>query len=210
MDNHADTHCLGKNCRPISFTSEECSVAPFLSEYSEVTNVPIGTGATAYTLTSGEVIILLFGQGLWFGNRMERTLINPNQCRAYGVSICDDPVDPHRPLGIMCTGENGEDLFIQMFMNGSTCTFLSRYPTDIELDSCRRFLLSDEHVWDPSSDVFRHSSMEEEQLTISRVLSSRSIHMSKTGLELSADPFLHEFDKRMISICPSLFQDLAT
>ena len=110
----------------------------------------------------------------------------------------------------MCKGENGEDLFIPMFMNRSTCTFLSRYPTDNELDSCRRFLLSDEHVWDPSSDVFRHSSMEEEQITISRVLSSRSIHMSKTGLELSADPFLHEFDKRMVSICPSLSQDLAT
>ena len=48
MDNHADTHCLDKICRPISFTSKEHSVAPFLSECSEVTNVPIGAGKLLY------------------------------------------------------------------------------------------------------------------------------------------------------------------
>ena len=61
MDNHADMYYLGKNYRPISFMSEECSVTPFLSEYSKVINVLICIAATAYTLTSGEVIILLFG-----------------------------------------------------------------------------------------------------------------------------------------------------
>ena len=47
----------------------------------------------------GEVMILIFGQGLWFGNRMEKTLINPNQCRDFGILICDDPTDQHMPLG---------------------------------------------------------------------------------------------------------------
>ena len=91
---------------------------------------------------------------------MERTRINPNQCRAYGVSICDDLVDPHRSLGIMCKGENNEDFLIPVLINGRTCTFLSRYPIDNELDSCCRLLLSDEHVYGPLSDVFYHSSIE--------------------------------------------------
>ena len=36
VDNHADTHVFGKNFRPIYFTSEVCSVAPFLDEYQAV------------------------------------------------------------------------------------------------------------------------------------------------------------------------------
>ena len=71
MDNHADKHCFGRNIRLISFTSEECTVAPFLAEYSEQKNIPIFTGVTSYTMESGEVIIIIFGQGLWFGNRMD-------------------------------------------------------------------------------------------------------------------------------------------
>ena len=71
MENHADTHCFGANFRPLSFTSEECTVSPFLTEYAEPMNVPICTGVTYLTLDSGEVVMLEFGQGLWFGNRME-------------------------------------------------------------------------------------------------------------------------------------------
>ena len=100
MDNHADTICFGKNFRPIYFTSEVCQVSPFLSEYEEQMDVPICTAVTALDMDDGETILLQFGQGLWFGERMDRSLINPNQCRAYGISICDDPTDLHRPLGI--------------------------------------------------------------------------------------------------------------
>ena len=73
---------------------------PFLPEYSEPINVPICTGVTYLTLDSGEALILEFGQGLWFGNRMEKSLINPNQCQKFGIKICDDPTDPHRKLVI--------------------------------------------------------------------------------------------------------------
>ena len=53
MDNHADTHYFGRNIRPISFTSEEFAVAPFLAEYYEQVNIPICTGATLYTMNHG-------------------------------------------------------------------------------------------------------------------------------------------------------------
>ena len=80
MINHKDTHCFGRNIRPIPFKSEECAVSPFMEEYSEQVNIPICTGATSYTMELVEVVILIFVQGLWFGNRMDKTLINPNQC----------------------------------------------------------------------------------------------------------------------------------
>ena len=134
------------NFRPIHFTQKECSVSPFLSEYKEQTNVRICTGATAYTKDNGDVIILIFGQGLWFGNRMDRSLINPYQCRAYGIGLCDDPTDPNgRPLGINCGNQ-----IIPLKMNGTTCGLMSRYPTDLELEECEHVILSHEEDWDPS------------------------------------------------------------
>jgi len=67
LDNHADTKCFGKNFKVISFTSEVCSVSPYLSEYDSVNDIPICTAATAVELDSGETIILKFGQGYGSG-----------------------------------------------------------------------------------------------------------------------------------------------
>ena len=72
-----------------------CSVTPFLEDYEATHNVRVCCGATAYTSDTGKTIILIFGQGLWFGDKMSKSLINPNQCRAFGVGVCDDPTDPY-------------------------------------------------------------------------------------------------------------------
>ena len=73
-------------------------MSQFLPEDAEQMNVPICTGVTALTLDSGGVVILYFGQGLWFGNRMEKLPINPNQRQKFGIQICDDPTNPRRKL----------------------------------------------------------------------------------------------------------------
>ena len=100
MENHADTHCFGANFRPISFTLEECTVSPLIPEYAEHMNVHILTSVTSLTLDLVEVAILDFGKGLWFGYRIEKSLINPNQCQKFGIKTCDNLNDPHRKLGI--------------------------------------------------------------------------------------------------------------
>ena len=97
MDNHANMHCFGRNICPISFTSKECTVAPFLVEYSEQVNIPMCKGSNSNTMESGEFIILIFGQGLWFVKMIGKALINPNKCRTFDIPICDDPNDQHRP-----------------------------------------------------------------------------------------------------------------
>jgi len=90
----------------ISFTSEVCSVSPYLPEYDSVNDIPICTAATAVELDPGETFILEFGQGLWFGDRLSHSLTNPNQCCSYGISLCDDPTDPYRDIGIMELPDN--------------------------------------------------------------------------------------------------------
>jgi len=150
IDNHADTTCFGKNFRVISFTREVCSVSPYLSEYDSITDIPICTAATAVDMDSGETIILEFGQGLWFGNRLNHSLINPNQCRSYGISVCDDPTDKHQVIGM----ELSDNYFLPFRTRGTTCYSTSRSPTIEELESCQTFKVSDEHNWDPTAEMF--------------------------------------------------------
>jgi hypothetical protein len=101
IDNHADTTCFGSNFTAISFMGEYCEVSPFSDQYTTLTNIPIASAATAWdNPDTGEVVILLFNQGLWFGDSLTSSLINPNQCRMHGLEICNDPFDPHRELGI--------------------------------------------------------------------------------------------------------------
>ena len=150
IDNHADTTCFGKNFRVISFTSEVYRVSLYLSESDSKTDIPICTAATAVDMDSGETIILEFGQGLWFGDRLNHSLINPNQCRSYGISVCDDPTDQNRDIGM----ELPENYFLTLRMRGSTCYFESRSPDVDELESCRTFQVSDANHWNPTDEMF--------------------------------------------------------
>jgi hypothetical protein len=102
IDNHADTTCFGSNLTPIHFTGEHCEVSPFSDKYTNLTDVPVATAATAWDdLETGQTTILIFNQGLWFGDKLENSLINPNQCRMHGILLCDDPFDPDRALGFV-------------------------------------------------------------------------------------------------------------
>ena len=157
IDNHADTHCFGKNFRPLNWSDLMCSVSPFLSEYTTTYNVEICMAATAWKNHTGQVYILLFGQGLWFGDRMDRSRINPNQCRSYGISPCNDPTYPHRLLGFQTNTLN-----TPLFMEGKIETMYTRCPSLEEIQPCKYIYLSDQKIWDPSNVNFKIISMEEE------------------------------------------------
>jgi len=75
---------------------------------------------------------------------MEHSLINPNQIRATGIKLCDDPTDPYRDLGIEVEG-----ITIPFHMEGSICSFKSRTPTDWELKNCRHIELTSDAEWEP-------------------------------------------------------------
>ena len=144
IDNHADTICAGPNWRVLEFTGEYCDVSPFSKEYEPLANVPVAKCATVYTCDStGATVLLVADQVLWFGDQMSNSLINPHQLRAYGLSVCDDPWDPNRALGI----ETG-DVFIPFHTQGPNLFFESRSPTTRELDTLPEVLVSGPR-WDP-------------------------------------------------------------
>ena len=62
--------------------------------------VSIVSGATAWDdPVTRQTYILVINEGLFYGNKMDHSLINPNQIRAYGIPLSDNAYD---------TSQNGE------------------------------------------------------------------------------------------------------
>ena len=88
---------------------------------------------------------------------MDRSFINPNQCRSYSILLCNDHTDPHRPLGFQTNTLN-----TPLFMEGTIVTMTTRCPSLEKLESCQYIYLSEQEIWDPLNVDFKITSMEEE------------------------------------------------
>jgi hypothetical protein len=149
-DSNADTCCLGKNFVVLQATYRTADVYAYDSSIKPLENVPIVTGATAYDdLVSGNTFILVFNESLYYGNSLDHSLINPNQLRAYGVPLWDNPYDPARPLSL----DVDNDLSIPLQTSGTKIYFRTRVPTATELAECDHLTITSPSPWDPSQVV---------------------------------------------------------
>ena len=79
---HADTIVFGKNYVVLNYTGQECDVSPYTDTYEYIKSVSIAKAGTAWTSPeTGSTYILVFNEGLWMGDKMDHSLINPNQLR---------------------------------------------------------------------------------------------------------------------------------
>jgi hypothetical protein len=148
MDTHADTCVAGANFLVCEFDGTTCEVTPFTDQYQAMKGIPIVSAATAWTdEESGETIILFFNQVLWYGDKINHSLINPNQLRYHGIPVCDDITDRNRRFGI----EVHSEVFIPFEMKGTTIYFESRVPSKWEMKNCRIIVMTDNSVWDPEN-----------------------------------------------------------
>ena len=103
------------------------------------------TAATAYTCQdTGQTYILVINEALWFGDRLSNSLINPNQLRFGGITVNDNPFDPHMPISIKTP-----DVDIPLQLMGTTLFFESSTPTPADLDSCPHIHLTCDSEWNP-------------------------------------------------------------
>ena len=145
MDSHADTCVAGPNFRIDEYTGENCDVTPYSPDYKPMTDIPIVNASTAFTdEKTGETVILRFNQVLWYGKKLNMSLINPNQMRHYGLTVSDDPTDKAREFGI-----TGDDFLIPFAMEGTTIFFNSHVPTRWEMENCRVIEMTDDNPWNP-------------------------------------------------------------
>ena len=165
LDLHADTIVFGKNFAILQYTERECDVSPYTDAYEAIKNVPIVSGGTAYT---SQTFILVFHEGLWMGDQMENSLLNPNQLRHFGVTVQDNPFSPV-PLH-MATEDSS--FIMPLAMLGTIVTAQTRTPTQEELDTCRKVVLSSKHPWDPHSVTFPVPSRSVEEEMVVRNIST--------------------------------------
>ena len=102
---------------------------------------------------------------LWFGNQMINSLINPNQLRAYGLSVNDDPFDNTRPFGI-----DVENAFIPFDTMGTVVHFETQVPTEWEKTHLPIIILTAED-WNPMEEVLRYNMMSREDIEMRNIKS---------------------------------------
>ena len=150
MDTHADTCCAGANCIPLYFTGEVCEVAGFTPDVGRIKDVPVATVCTVWTSPeTGLEYLLIMAQVLWFGTKLENSLINPNQMRYHGMRVSDDPTDKERPFGIDLDDDPTVDDVLSFQTTGTTIYFNSRAPTEREIMELPRLQLTGDEPWDP-------------------------------------------------------------
>ena len=146
MDTNADTCCLGKNFIIMSYTPRSADVYAY-DPALPPTNVPIVSGATAYDCPqTGNTFILIFNEGLYYGDRLDHSLINPNQVRKFGIPLWDNPFDEMRNVGIEI-----KQTFVTLRAKGTKLLFDSRAPTDRELATCPHINMTSKVPWNPGT-----------------------------------------------------------
>jgi hypothetical protein len=69
----------------LEFTNQVAEVSGFANLLNPLRDIPIIKAALAYDhLDTGETIVLVINQALYFGDQLDDILIKPNQLRAFG------------------------------------------------------------------------------------------------------------------------------
>jgi hypothetical protein len=169
MDTHADTCCAGANWSLLELTGEVCDVNPFLNSYQPMNEIPVARCCTVWTDQTTSTEYLLVGdQMLWFGTLLPNSLLNPNQLRAYGLDVNDNPFDTNADFGII-----SDEVFIPFDTTGTVVHFDSRVPTEWERTHLPIITLTGEE-WNPAEEVLRPGRRSREDIEMRTIRSLTS------------------------------------
>jgi hypothetical protein len=92
LDSHADTCGVNHIARVLEISGQVAEVSGFSNEMDSLQDIPIVKAAVAYDHPdTGEVIILVINQALYFGDKFTHILLNPNQMRSHNIHVDDVP-----------------------------------------------------------------------------------------------------------------------
>ena len=118
------------------------------------------SGATAWDdPTTGETYILVINEALYYGTKLDHSLINPNQIRAYGIGFWDNPYDKDKGLWV----EMDKASMIQMRTKGTKVLFDTRSPTPKELATCHHIQLTSKAEWNPTKLIMSEVGSKERE-----------------------------------------------
>jgi hypothetical protein len=166
--------------------------------YKPQEGVPIVVGGAAYDdPTTGTTYILVFNEALYYGIKLDHSLINPNQVLSYGIGFWDNPVDHTRGLMI----DVNDKLKIPMQSRGTKIQFSTRTPTTRELQECPHIVMTSPTPWNPQ-EVSMSSTT---SLPVESLFSSRISQVSRVGSVTRYEYLDPKLDETLLhSICPSM------
>ena len=80
-----------------------------------------------------------------FGDKVDHSLINPNQIRHAGLGFWDNPYDKSRGLQI----DVNNNLVIPLKSKETKLAFELRVPMQHELNNCKHVNMTSQNPWDP-------------------------------------------------------------
>ena len=144
---------------------------------------PSGTFLSSQELRFA-LMLWIFHESLWMGDKLDHTLVNPNQLQAYGVSVQDNPFDA-KPLSITT------DASVKLYLEGTIIFGDTRMPIESELGQLPRLILTSPRDWDPHNVCFPSCSRQ----------SSDNIPIESNHLILAVDTILQHtiYDPIMVA-----------
>jgi hypothetical protein len=144
-------------------------VHSFSQENTPFQRIPIGTAATLWTNDKGISYILILNQALLFGERLEHSLLCPNQLRNWGHKVNDvliqyDSKSTHS-IHLRSHVPEDEEIVIPLKIRGVISYFFSTYPSDSDLEEYPHIYLTSPHEWNPNGTHLE----EQERLAIARI-----------------------------------------
>ena len=117
------------------FTGNECDVASYTDTYDTIKAVPIYQAATSYgNPETGDTTILILNEAILMGKTMDHTLVNPNQLRAYGMTVQDNPFAE----ALIFIAIEDHDFMLLLSSKGTILGVTAITPTDKEIQTCSR------------------------------------------------------------------------
>ena len=149
LDSHADTVVLGSNAVVLHYMGN--------NEYEAISNVPVVHAATLWTdQNDNQRYILVFNEALWMGDTLPHSLINPNQLRAYGMLVQDNPFS-RDPLVIEPPNNN---ITIPLSTLGTIIYVDTRISTQEELAALPHAVLTSDSPREPHHIQFQSRDKE--------------------------------------------------
>jgi hypothetical protein len=213
LDSHAYTCGVNNVARILEYTNQVAEVTGFANSLEPLRNIPIIKAAVAYDHPdSGEVIVIIINQALYFGDELDEILLNPNQIRAQGNTVDDIPkIFGGKSHSITFPSEN---FSIPLELRGIISFFPVRTPSLSEIENCFMVVLTPEPEWDPYAESYQNAEREfsikicqtqEREIIeemIPRIINMSQVNIKDKSLFLSSEQLARtgQFRKALLGI----------
>jgi hypothetical protein len=137
------------------FVTKERDVSPRTKTHEAIKSAPVVQAATAHeNQETGETTMLMLNKALWMGNKMDHTLVNPNQLWACGLTVQDNPFSDSPAF----TSTEGHEFALPLTNKGTTLGASTRTATECERQTCPHVVSLSECEWNSQNVRFSKAS----------------------------------------------------